>query len=70
MPKSPSDGLSVRLDGEEQQLNPRVAAMIALVLKAAKDIKHERQGWIELHWDGPKVHGRLKKHVGIFFNTT
>ncbi len=54
------------IDGTPVTLHPRVEAMFLLVVEHhQKEIASGRQGWLELHWDGKKVHSRVKRQGGV-----
>lgn len=53
-------------DGTPETLPPRIEAMFLLIMEHhVNDISSTRQGWLELHWDGKKVHSRVKLHGGV-----
>lgn len=53
-------------DGTPVTLHPRIEAMFQLVVEHhEEEIATARQGWLELHWDGKKVHSRVKRQGGV-----
>lgn len=52
--------------GRPVDVSARVLAMFDLIMEHHSDeIAHVRQGWLELHWDGNKVHSSVKRHGGL-----
>ena len=66
MTKFPDMRIVALSDGVPVELHPRLEAMFLLVIEHhAKEISGARQGWLELHWDGKKVHSRVKRQGGV-----